>query len=607
MSNYARLWDSTALVILVSTALILAYLVYTPERTVTLSMDDPHAQLTTHNLEPLEAFQDRNGWFRWMGDSSQIQLPNPGGTVRIDMTLVGGLSHETPLYLRVGDMSLGLIVAPYLQVYTMYVPPHSAERIMLVLETRTVRVGERDLGVMVSDIRVSGGGGAPIMFSLALALATVGGYLWLRRHVSLIPVIGIVLALQLALVTVQALIGWQYGITAPLLLFFGVMTLAATIYEWRYNLRFSQVSRRVYGVLLALLVIAWCGGAGLVATDWCWDTVLVSLVVFTLGGYVLLRQTGVPAYLVVGLATVFHLFVLGWQISGVEHYGLLTRGLLLLGVGCFGAVILARWPVRRSVVSFPSIALTRQDSLWIGLLLLVALLVRIPWLTVPDPVGDLELTARRMGFLAVNGFAGAYEGGGDYLPLWLYILNGLHTLLPADNRFFIAPLPPISLILIKTPAILADLATAILLYWWGRRWVAPSVALLVAGAYALAPPVWINTAWWGQRDTLLMLPMLAMILLFDQAKGRWSWACWALALLIKPQAIILAPIIYIITVRRYGSRGLVEGASIALLLIVVISLPLLLAGQWSGMAEAYFGSVGRFPAVSSGPTTCGGC
>ena len=43
------------------------------------------------------------------------------------------------------------------------------------------------------------------------------------------------------------------------------------------------------------------------------------------------------------------------------------------------------------------LALQRRDRLALGGLLLLALALCLPWLGAPDPVGDLELSARRCG------------------------------------------------------------------------------------------------------------------------------------------------------------------------------------------------------------------
>jgi Gpi18-like mannosyltransferase len=123
---------------------------------------------------------------------------------------------------------------------------------------------------------------------------------------------------------------------------------------------------------------------------------------------------------------------------------------------------------------------------------------------------------------------------------------------------------------------------------------------MVAALYALAPPVWINVAWWGQADALLMLPMLLTVILFERAKGRLSWLFWVLALLIKPQAIILAPLMYIVTLRHYGCKGLVEGGALAAGVAGLAIVPLALAGQVGNLLSAYLGSVGRFPRATAG-------
>jgi Gpi18-like mannosyltransferase len=138
-----------------------------------------------------------------------------------------------------------------------------------------------------------------------------------------------------------------------------------------------------------------------------------------------------------------------------------------------------------------------------------------------------------------------------------------------------------------------------LLYVWSRRWLATRGAALIAALYTAAPPVWMVVAWWGQVDAILLLPLLLAVVLLDRAGGRWSWACWAVALLIKTQAIIFAPLLYVATLRRHGSRGLAQGGTIAAVLLAAGCAPLVLAGQGTGLAQAYVGAVGRFPQVTN--------
>jgi Gpi18-like mannosyltransferase len=90
-----------------------------------------------------------------------------------------------------------------------------------------------------------------------------------------------------------------------------------------------------------------------------------------------------------------------------------------------------------------------------------------------------------------------------------------------------------------------------------------------------------------------------MVALLGRVRGRWSWVCWAGALLVKPQAIVFAPVLYLATLRRYGCQGLVSGGAIAAGLIALGCAPLVLAGQGPGLLQAYAGSVGRFPQLTN--------
>jgi hypothetical protein len=347
---------------------------------------------------------------------------------------------------------------------------------------------------------------------------------------------------------------------------------------------------RLLGIVVSDLAI---GGGGAAP-----QRLLLTLLVATAGVYALLRRAGGSPALAAGATLLLQFLTLLWQSQVGWRYGVLGALLTLVGAAGLAAAAIDRWRPARDTSADPRAALTRRDAAIAAGLLGLALCVRLPWLAAPDPVGDLELSARRMGFLRAEGLAGAYHDDGDYMPLRLYWLRGFSALPFLGDESFHAPLPPITLVLIKLPGVFADLATVALLYLWCRRWRAPAGAATLAALYALAPPVWMNVAWWGQVDAILMLPILLMVALMDRAGGRWSWACWAIALLIKPQAIIFAPVLYITTLRRHGCRALLAGGGLAAALFGLGCAPLL-AGQGEGLLQAYAGSVGRFPQLTN--------
>ena len=482
--------EALALLALLAAGLLLAGWAYRAPRSAALGIDAPPALLPLQGFHEVEAFADRPGQYRWTRGEAAIRLPNPGGAPVLRLVLAGGPGRTLPVELRAGDTTIALAVRPEPRAYAVALPASTGERVTLALAAPVLRQGNRDLGVVVGDMRIAGGGSAPLRLLLALAFAAIG----------------------------------------------------------------------VYG---------------------------------------LLRQAGLRLAHAAGAVLLLQALAILWQAGGLWGYALLGNLLLLAGAASLAAVALERlWPPA-AFAERPWVRLGRRDWIAIAALLALALLARLPWLAAPDPVGDLELSARRMGFLHDYGLAGAFRFDGDYMPLRLYWLLGFSRLAPLLGGGFGSPIPTPTLLLIKLPGLLADLATAALIYAWSRRWLAIRGAAIVAALYALAPPVWMVVAWWGQVDAILLLPLLAMVVLLDRAGGRWSWLCWAVALLIKTQAIIFAPLLYAATLRRHGCRGLAGGGAIAAGALAAGCAPLALAGQGPGLAQAYFGSVGRFPQVTN--------
>lgn len=354
----------------------------------------------------------------------------------------------------------------------------------------------------------------------------------------------------------------------------------------------EEIRSRELGVVL--------GGAGADGGGAAPRDVALALAFAALGGYALMRRGGLGRWWAAGAALALEAALALWQgQAGGWRFMIFGQGMLAVGAaGLAGAALDALLP-RPTVRGQPAAPLARADWLLIGGLLALALCVRIPLLFAPDPVGDLELSGRRMAALHDLGFAGAFTGGGDYMPVRLYWLRAFAEIAAAGGAGFLDPLPPLTMVLIKLPGLLADLAVIGMIYAWARRSYGRLASVGFAALYAFAPPVWINVAWWGQVDAILILPLIAMLLVLDRADGVWAWLCWALALLIKPQAIIFAPVLYAATARQYGARGLLRGGAAGAGLLVAGCAPLALIGQGAGMLQAYAGSVGRFPYVTN--------
>ena len=348
---------------------------------------------------------------------------------------------------------------------------------------------------------------------------------------------------------------------------------------------------RYLGVVIQGLVISGSGPAPVF--------LLGALLFATLSWYALLRRAGLSAAWAAAGVLGLQIAACAWQAAGAWRYAFLGNLLLLGGAGASGALLIQRFWPPRPPPAWPGLAWTGRDTLALGGLLGLALACCLPWLAAPDPVGDLELSARWMGFMMEGRFADLSYYGCDYLPLNLATLWLLGPLVSLLGGTYYDPLPAVTRVIVKVPSLVALLVSVGLIYRWARLHGGVARAALLSALYVVAPPIWINVAWWGQVDVLLTLPMAAAVIWLDRWQGRGSWLAWATALLIKAQAIVLAPLMYAATLRRYGSRGLVEGMMLALGLIVALSTPLVLLGEGPGLYQTVVGSVGRFPQVTN--------
>jgi Gpi18-like mannosyltransferase len=174
------------------------------------------------------------------------------------------------------------------------------------------------------------------------------------------------------------------------------------------------------------------------------------------------------------------------------------------------------------------------------LLLLVAGLLRVALAaTTRGYAADITTFSAWAGH-AAEGLTSFYSPGyfADYPPGYIYLLwliGKLRIVLGIDFD------TPAFLALLKLPAILADCATIWLVFRLARRSWSGTASLILAGLYAFNPAVILDSAVWGQVDSVLTLPILLGVMLLEKRPGA-AGAAFAAALLIKPQALIFAPL-----------------------------------------------------------------
>ena len=174
----------------------------------------------------------------------------------------------------------------------------------------------------------------------------------------------------------------------------------------------------------------------------------------------------------------------------------------------------------------------------------------------------------------------------DYPPVGLYELGVAGRVYRWFDPAFADGVP--LTIATKLPGLACGIALTALLWWAVRRHSgSPAATRWVVLAYWANPATILNAEALGYLDPLMMLPAIGMLVLVHEGWPMLAGAAFAIALLTKPQAILLAPILALAAWRLGSSRGAalaaVGGASTA----AVIVLPFALAGALPNMWLAF--------------------
>ncbi len=158
-------------------------------------------------------------------------------------------------------------------------------------------------------------------------------------------------------------------------------------------------------------------------------------------------------------------------------------------------------------------------------------------------------------------------------------------------------------ILTKLPAILTDLGCMAFLILILKRFVALPLALFAALIFALHPAVIYESAMWGQIDSVTLFLQLAAIWFLAKKDYTSAIIFTTLNILVKPQGLILMPLILFITAYRKQWLQLAVGLFASALVtfsVTAIFVPLneilpWLLKQYGSQADLYsFSSIQAF-------------
>lgn len=178
----------------------------------------------------------------------------------------------------------------------------------------------------------------------------------------------------------------------------------------------------------------------------------------------------------------------------------------------------------------------------------------------------------------------------DYAPGYMYVLwmiGELDKLMHFNHDQWVY--------ILKIPAIVADLASAYLVYRMLEK-QGPLAQLGATVIYLFFPPALLIGAFWGQVDSILAFFLLLSVYFISRDKPVAGAVAFMIGFLVKPQAIAALPFLAFWIMRRYppklGERFEVprvwlECAAVPLVLLLVLIIPFFEYKPWRLITVLY--------------------
>ncbi|MBP3372887.1 MAG: glycosyltransferase family 39 protein [Clostridia bacterium] len=189
----------------------------------------------------------------------------------------------------------------------------------------------------------------------------------------------------------------------------------------------------------------------------------------------------------------------------------------------------------------------------------------------------------------------------DYPPGYLYILALCSKLCTALG---FADHTSMSVMVYKLPAMLCDIGIAYLFYRRAKAKYGHLNGMLAACMVLFSPNIWVDSAIWGQVDSVWMLPMVACLFALEDEKILPACLLYTASLLVKPQALMLAPVLLVYAVFyviRHKWQGVVRGAvamAVSCAVFVLVTLPFASQLGYAVIWDKYFGTMTSYPYIT---------
>lgn len=212
--------------------------------------------------------------------------------------------------------------------------------------------------------------------------------------------------------------------------------------------------------------------------------------------------------------------------------------------------------------------------------------------------GDIGLFANWATDVFKLGPSGFYRPGyfADYPPAYFYVLWVVGAV---THLFHLELYSGAFLAVLKLPAIMADIGAAWLLWRIAKRRQVPGDHpwyLIAPVLWLLSPMANFNSCIWGQVDSVFSLVLLAAFWKLETRKLPLASALYALAILLKPQALLVAPLalLWLIKDRPFSVKIVLQAVGAFVVAAVVLVLPFGINLPPGWIFQLYSGTLGNY-------------
>lgn len=270
-----------------------------------------------------------------------------------------------------------------------------------------------------------------------------------------------------------------------------------------------------------------------------------------------------------------------------------TKMLLISALfSIFFAVLYTKAFRSEKLMKQPESVYTKWLSIAIGLAFILRVWIGLTAQGYQNDMNTFIAWGQRMVDLGPSKF---YEEGyfADYPPGYLYILYMLSFI---RGVFGFAHDSGGENLLFKLPAIISDLVLGYFIYQMSRKKLGTGIAFGLMLLFLFNPAVLINSAAWGQADSFFLIFLLLSIHGAANKKFVQSAILFALATLIKPQALIFTPVLMFAFYHHRAWKQLGFGALYGLGVFGLLAAPFFWNnGGLVGLINLYKSTLSSYP------------